>query len=269
MVKKTAHGLFALSPLLFAVAVTPWKRLKEKETLLLVAGAIPSLLAFALLGVTSGGNEYKYVFVIAQCLAPVACLGLERLPARIPGSVLVIASAVFFFPAILSKYPREGQYTDYPKAEEQAYQLRLAGSEPDSQWTDAVRDSTPPDTILAIRHAGLYFPAVTERSLLGPPEQTRRIPGYWMPSRYNLVSERGYPSRLVDDRENLLKRIFDCMQGCNPEEINAELQGLNRPVAFVFYPGKASEFQTWLGQNQRGRNISPATDGPAVWLYKP
>ena len=269
IMRKAFHALLALSPLLFLVALAAWKRLKEEETLVLLGGAISSLFCYVLLQVTAGSNEYKYVFGVALCLAPVACLALDRWPARVPRSVLVIGSALLFFPAILTKRPSD-RYKDYPKAEERTYQLRLAGSEPDSQWTDAVRDSTPPDTILAIRHAGLYLPAVTERSLLGPPEQTREIPGYGLASRFNLVEERGYPPKVVEDRETLLKRIFDCKQDCNPEELSGQLKRLNRPIAFAFYPGEESEFQEWLGQNQRGTNIIPARDGaPTVWLYKP
>ena len=271
VLKKIVHAFLALSPLLLGIALLARNKWKERENLLLLCGAIPGLLCNVLLQVTAGSNEYKFLLVVAVCLAPVACVALERWPVRIPAAIAVIASAAFFFPAILAKRPGPGEFAGFPKADERSFQLRLAQGERDGKWTDAIRDSTPRDTVLAIRHAALFIPALTGRSLLGPPEQPREgVPGNWTRSRFVLVQERGYPSSLVDAREGLLRRIFDCQQNCNPEQIDADVRMLGRPVAFVFYPGEGSEFQAWLARNQRGNHIYVAAAGePSVWLYKP
>jgi hypothetical protein len=269
MVAKMGTGMLALLPLLLGASLLGWKRLTEKGNLLFLGGAIPGFLCYALLRVSGAYNEYKFILVLAVCLAPLACLALERWPARIPISVAVILSAAFFFPVIFVKESLEPEFAKYPKTEDWSVALRLAAGEEDRNWTDAVRESTPLDTIVVIRRAGLFYPALVERSLLGPPEQTRRIPGYWMGSRFNLVDVRGYPAKLVEKRENLLRRIFDCDQKCNPEAIAEELDVLQRPVAFVFYPAEGSQLRAWLAQNHLGTSVHSVAAGPAVWLYQP
>ena len=270
MLRKTFEAILALSPLLLGVALVAWHRLKEKENLLLLGGAIPGFFCNVMLHVSAGSNEYKYVFSLAVCLAPVACLALDRWPVRMPAGVAVVASAALFCSAIFSKGPLEAPETSFPKLEEQSFQLLLSPGDPDRNWTDAVRDLTPHGTVLAVRRAKLYWPALTGRSLVGPPEQPRSgVPGYWQRSRFNLVDERGYPSELVDDREKLLQRIFVCQHNCQPEAIDEDLRRLGRPVAFMFHPGEDSEFRSWLAEHQRGSSIYSAAGGPSVWLYKP
>lgn len=266
---KTGVGMLAVLPLLLAISLIGWKKLADRENLLFLGGAISSFLCYVLLNVGAGYNEYKFIHVLAVCLTPLAALALERWPARIPVSIAVALSAALFFPVNFVTRPQESDYAKYPKAEDESFALRLAEGDTNRPWSDSVRNSTPIDTILAIRREGLFYPALVERSMLGPAEATRLIPGYWMTTQFNLVGERGYPVGLVKEREQLLRRIFDCDYDCHPEAIVAELNAWHRPIALVFFPGEGTQLKAWLEQHHQGKYLYTAAAGPAVWLYKP
>jgi hypothetical protein len=271
LLTKFASELLALVPFLIAIALLPRQKLIDRGAVLLLVGALPSLMLRPVfrLGV---GNEYKFLFFTALCLAPVASLVLDEwVRGRFSRAFILMASVLLVVPAIPAIRTQQGMggFAYAPEVNEKSFFIQLKPQEPETPWIERIRAHTPSDTVLLLRRSNLFLPAVTRRSLLAPMEQSGRMPGHWMSSRFNLVNVRGYSTKLIASRQALLRRVFECGQDCEPAEVESQLRNLKRPLAIVFSPGEGKRFLSWLEQDHRGRMLYRDSQGIVVWLLEP
>src|SRR5207249_1508028 len=145
--------------------------------------------------------EYKFIFCAAMCLAPLTALGLDPWLAR--GGwrwAVALGIPLALAPLALSRFVfRAGDHIrGAPQVDESSFWLRLASSDPDAGWTDAVRRQTPPDTVVIVRQPRYHIASFTGRSLFVMGAAPHSSAGYEMSTRRILIDVRGYRSELFE-----------------------------------------------------------------------
>jgi len=269
LLTKFATELLAMALFLLAIFSLPRSQLAERGALLLLAGSVPSLLLRPIFRVSEGRNEYKFIFCAALCLAPVASLAIDRwVPKRVSPRLMTLASVLLIVPAIPAIRMQQGMsgFPYSPKISEGGFFIHLGPKEPEAGWVEALRNRTPPDTILVVHQSNLFLPAITARSLWAPPGHSLPVPGYLLESWSNLVLERGYPGSLFDSREALVRCLYECNEEGQLRQVQDQLKCLKRPVAIVFSPGEGLPFQALLERDHRGGILYRDPSGVVVWL---
>jgi hypothetical protein len=270
LISKLATGLVAVFPFVLAAGLGLRRRWREPAVgVSLCAAALCFLIRPAVQ--LAGYGEYKFMFPTVLLLAPAAALGVERWTgARSSMDWLVLASAVLLLPSVTARTSDGGQLLRerYPPVHEAGTSLVLDDSGAEAGWIAAVRAQTRPDAVVAVRRARFLLPVLTERALVGPPEEIYgAYPGYAERSRFNLVTLRGYPASIVDERTTLLQQVFSVDGPANAADLLERLQALNRPIALVYERGDDRTFLSWLQQEHHGRQIFASPDGGVVtWL---
>jgi hypothetical protein len=271
LLSKFATGLVAIAPFLLVAGLGLRRRWSEPAIgVLLGAAALCFLIRPA--AQLAGYAEYKFMFPTVLFLAPVAALGVERWTSARSQNWIVLASALVLLPSVTARTTDGGQRLRerYPPVHEVGTSLVLDASAAEAGWIAAVRAQTPTDAVVAVRRARFLLPVLTERALLGPPEEIQPpYPGYYERSRFNLVSLRGYPADVVDARTALLQEAFGAGGPADARGLLDRLTALHRPVVLVFERGDDRTFLSWLQREHHGREIYASPDGDVMaWLLE-
>jgi hypothetical protein len=247
------------APLAIPAYWPAWRALRKKQSavLLLVAGTLAAVAMNVVLRLPNG-IEYKFVLCAAICLAPLTAAGLEPVTARWPkfrwalALVVPILLAPFMVSTSVAYIPWE--LDDVGGIDESSFRIGLDPAEDHALWTQAVRESTPADTILVVHKPAYIYSAYTSRSLyfMGSPDN---IVGYSLPIKENLVDIRGYSSDIYDKRMNVVERLYT---DCDPEKLSwslSELKELQRPIALHFGDGDGSGLLKFLKQERIGSEL--------------
>lgn len=266
---KLLGAILALGPFLLAGWTLARRRLPGPEIALLLIGSLPSVLLWLVFQVSAGHNEYKFIFCAALGLAPLLALAVDRwVPQKVSPTFVLLVTLLLIVPALPTLYVQQGMYgfPFFPQVKEEGFFFRLGPSQPEAEWTDAIRARTPPNTVIVLSTSEIFVPGLVGRSVWAPPEQPWPLAGYWAESRFTLLHERGYPATLLDAREAVLHSLYQCGGTCNPAAILAQLKALKRPLAIVFPPREGQDFLAWLADERQGRLLYRDARGTIVWL---
>jgi hypothetical protein len=272
--KKSVAAALALGPFVAAVYLM-WRSeasARRAPLLTLAFGAL-SAVALNLLLRIGGLNEYKFLMAAGICLAAPAMIGLERTflkTQRARWGILVTCPLILVLVMVsysINRIPNHG--TKPLDASAASFWLRLAPSNPDTNWINAIRKNSPPATVIAINHPEFHATSFTARSLLVPTQGARPHFGYNMSSEFNMLVERGYNRELFQERYKLLQRIYKTELIPEMTEILKNLRSLKRPIAIVYEPTDGRTFLDWLRTNRIGTDLFDDNNGRAVYLIRP
>jgi hypothetical protein len=269
------ESVIVLSPLLlaFLLKLRDCWRTQSAALTVLGIGALLSSALYVLFDIPWYRNEYKFMFTAAICLAPFPSLVLERMTLRL-GTLAVPAIAllatVLSIPLAHDVYANT--YTAYtrhgPATDDGQFDLRLAGGEDLAQLTDAIRASTPTQTILVTADANLHLPTLTRRQLYVAPLQADPHPGILITSDQMLTLVKGYPLELVEQRRSVVNDFFQTQDPATLVDALERMLAFGRPLAVVIDDQCAGVLRDWLPSEGIGRRIY-SSDNREVWLIDP
>jgi hypothetical protein len=272
--KKAVAAALATGP--FAAAMYwSWQSesIHRRAPLLVLAIGASGAVALNLVLRIGGLNEYKFIMAAGICIAAPAMIGFERafLKTRRARWAMLVTSpiilALVMWSYSVNRIPNHG--TKPLEASGESFWLTLAPGNPDASWIDAVREKTPPTTIVAVNHPEFHTTSFTARSLLVPSQGAKYHFGYNMDSRFNMLNERGYSRELFEQRYKLLQRIYATELAEEMKEVSKQLLALGRPLAIVFNPADGRAFLSWLRANRIGLELFNDNSGRAVYLIRP
>jgi hypothetical protein len=260
------------APLAIPACWPAWQALRKKHraVLLLVAGTLVTLGMYAALRLENG-IEYKFVLCAAISLAPLTALGLDPLTSRLSkfrwalALIIPMLLAPFMISTAIAYIPWD--VPDAPRIDENSFRISLNPSECHALWTRAVRDSTPPDTVLVVYKPALVFSAYTNRSLYFI-ESPECIAGYGLPIKENLLDIRGYPAYVYEKRLCLVERLYTEDDPTELFSCLAELKKLQRPIALHFSGEQGLGLLKWMREQQIGSQLV-SDDAHVVWYIDP
>lgn len=273
MKPKLFHLLSAL--LLFApalVAVVPhiWQRFSP--TLLLTATALGVMVLYVVANLDT--LEYKYILAATIVAAPVAAAGIERVLVRRPrlqwGLALVMPVAFFIIHQTLmlkvgAQIP--SNLVHAPRLSEDSFWLSLADSEANADWTAAVRTLTPENTVVITENSAIHISSFLARALYAPSDgDGTQTAGYSVDNRFNLLTWRGYPVQLYEERLAVIKTIYNTTDTTEMNDALAQVMTLHRPVVIAFRP--TVPMVQWLREEAIGQELFASTSH-VVWLLEP
>lgn len=270
---KLYHLVSAL--LLFAPALLPLggALIKRNAPVLLLAAA--GLGTMALYVVADLDKlEYKYMLAATIVLAPLAADGIDwvlyRRPAVQWGLTFATVIGLFILHQTLmlrvgAQIPENLLYA--PALREDRFWVGLEPTDANADWTNAVRILTPEDTILVVNKSAIHISAFAGRSLYAPSDvDGTATTGYSVDNRFNLLTWRGYPSQLYEDRLTLVQTLYTTTSVTEMRAALATLLTLQRPVAIHFTPD--IPLYQWLYTEGIGTQLF-ADETQVVWLLEP
>jgi hypothetical protein len=215
--------------------------------------------------------EYKFIFTAAVWGAPLAALALEAWLARagrawlawIAGGALVLALP--FVVRIRRTWPDPSLAP--PAVERSGFELCLEPRAPNAELYQALRERTPPDTVLVARSHELFLPALTDRAYFAPPAEERPLPGVTIRMHQLIGPARGYDPRLVERRIAVREALFGGDDAARARAFE-ELAALGRPLAFVLQQDSHQALRVWLERSTRGELLAESAE-LAVWYVEP
>jgi hypothetical protein len=268
--RKTVASVVATLLLLLGLAFAVrdcWKA-RPGATIVLAGGALASYCLHAAFHLEYWDNEYKFIFVIAMCLAPFAALSTERIWYRWPRSwavlALVLTGAFLLLPYLHLYRPYwQGNDGNPQGIDADTFHVQL---EPPHSWSSicaAIRTRTSPDTVLVTQNADLYFPGFTSRSLYVPPAN-RMYAGVTLPADVLEAKVRGNGRGILARRRESLNGLFESESAARREESLDRILALGRPVAILAEPRHVA-LQDWLEKSGRGLRLY-RDEGVTLWL---
>ena len=256
-----------------------WKVWREEPAMRwpVFALGLTAIIAVALnlgLRIGSGLNEYKFIIVSGLCIMIPTAIYVDRAFARIFHKRYVLLGALPLALAMAMtaysylRIPRGGAEIGLP--DESSFWLMLPNEHPDAGWTRAIREGTPPDTVVITDARNYHVSSFTGRMLFAPLDAAKPHFGYNMYSRYSLLEERGYNPSLFEERVRLLKYLYGEVNLETPALASTlwmRLQSLRRPLAMILK--RDSGFLTWLQKAHIGRTLAPAGDEAFVYYIPP
>ena len=282
--RKSLESLVVLFPLILGMLLTFFKCWKSGRhaTLVLISGAISSIVLYMGLAIPYWSNEYKFIFTASICLAPFCGLALEPLLKIM--REWTIPFIIFFYlvmasPLIHKTYLIYKEYPDFrkniPLLDTQNFDLRLDDGERFSGITDAIREKTTVNTILVSDQIELHLPTITRRKLLvGLPDGELRPDLKYFRLGLNVRYEtylsglRGYNDKQYSDRITLVKNLFHTQyDDYRMESLNRILE-LGRPIGIIIDKTRNSSVLKWFEDNQIGNPIYQGND-LVLWIVEP
>jgi len=282
---KIVASLVATSLLLAGLAVTVrdlWK-LRHPATILLLGGALASYVLYAVFDILYYGNEYKFVFAIAMCLAVFPAIAIERIwrewprPKAVPvlalAGLVVVGSYVhwsyvtwpapWLAPHQISRLAQTGRLWYDPPLNTEGFYLEL--NKRDAWWgiCDAVHRTTPADSVLVLSNGAIYYPGLTARTLYVSPEN-QTYPGVNMIADALDSDVRGYGQQVLKQRRATLTQFFDATDPGAREQALQAILALRRPLAVIAEPAHANLLE-WLKKNQSATELYE-NNGVSLWL---
>lgn len=261
--------------LLFVPALLPLGRAFVRRTAPVLLFAATGLGAMGLYVVTDLDKlEYKYMLAATLVLAPLAAAGIEWLLYRRPkmqwglAFATVIGLFVIHQTLILgvgAQIPENLVHA--PSLRENLFWIGLGPMDGNADWTDTVRLFTPENTILVINKSTIHISAFAGRSLYAPGDvDGTQISGYSLDHRFNLLTWRGYPVALYEERQAVVQMLYTTTVVAKMRAAVAKLLELQRPVAIHFTPDIPA--YQWLQTAGIGSELF-ADGRQVVWLLDP
>jgi len=280
---KIVASLVATSLLLAGLAFTfrgCWK-FRRPATVLLLGGAVASCVLYVVFSIPYYGNEYKFIFGVAMCLAVFPAIAIERAwqtwsqPKAIVvlafTGLLLIGTYVHWtyvnWPAPWVHTPQRRSYPiKYdPPLNLSGFYLQLNSR--DAWWgiCNAARLMTPADSVLVLSNGEIYYPGLTARTLYVSAEN-RNYPGVNMLADPLDADVRGYGQQIVVQRRAVLAELFGATDPDARERALDTILVLKRPVAIVAEPGHAGLLE-WLRSRRTATQLY-AANGVSLWLIE-
>ena len=250
--------------------VAKWRGALPRPARVLAAGALVSASLYLVLELTAPKGEYKFMFTLGLCLAPLAGIALEPFLARAGRAwpaALLGASLVLALPFV-QKLQRTWGTPREPLAQVDAgaFQLRLGPSEPLAGACEAVLRGTSPDTLLVVDDPRLELTALTGRALYAPERHDEMAPGVMIRIAAMLSYVRGYSGAVIQRRRDARDALFYGSDAARPAALQRALE-LGRPAAILIDLERHRALLDWLRRAARGVELYRG-DGWLVWLVE-
>ncbi len=275
LARKTLQSAIVTAPLLAGALLVlgPSWRLRPRAATILTVGGLVSLCLYTVSQLPAPDNEYKFVFTAGVALAPLAGVAFEPLLARagrLWAPVLVATCLVLALPFVFKVRDAWGQPLGFkPELDLSGFALRLAPTEKGASVYDAIRERTPPDSIVAVDAPLHEVTALTWRGLYGPESHALAPPGVMIQVELQLTGVRGYGVGLVRGRKQVCRELF---HGADRERAAAlvAIRGLGRPVVILIEPEDRdhSGLLRWLERTGQG-SLLASEETLAAWLLEP
>jgi hypothetical protein len=265
---KSARNLIVMLPLLagFAYALRRSWGAKRGAVLVLAVGAVASLIAATAISIPPDDDEYKFISTAALCMAPFAAMALEplldrfgRLAVPALGALALILAAPFAH-KLYQHWPwgyaqSAIVYSPRPRVDAHQFDLRLAEGEELSDLLDAIRQRTPPNSLLVADSEELQLTTLTRRRLYAPSAQRKQRPGMNVFSDHLLTKVRGYDARVLNERRATLQTLFEFKDPMNGAAALGRILDFERPVALVLDERRHTGLLTWLDEIGRASTV--------------
>ncbi len=247
---------------------------RRSQATCLLLGAAGCAVLYVVPDIPHWRMEYKFMFALALCLAPLVGLGAEAVGARLGRLRPAVAVAALLLLAVplwnKSARALRTASTNYPALDVSSFSVRLQPGQPAAAAYAAVRDGTPADTVVLLDAAPLHAPPLLRRSLFAPPDTGQRL-GFSMEYGTFLRLVRGYDEARIVAREQARTALF--APGSSDEARAAALGralALGRPVAVVLEEARHAALDAWLARRAgAGAGALHRSEGLAVWLVRP
>lgn len=218
--------------------------------------------------------EYKYVLAASLIFAPLAASGIEQLLHHTPKVQwgLTFATVISLFVIHQTLILQVGaqipeNLVHAPKLREEMFWVGLTPDDENASWTTAVRLLTPEDTVVVVNESPIQISSFVGRTLYAPGTvEGTEISGYSVDKRFNLLTWRGYPVQLYEERLTLVQTIYHTTSIAAMRGAIAQLLELRRPVAIYFTTD--TPMLQWLRTEGIGRELF-AREPHIVWLLEP
>lgn len=216
--------------------------------------------------------EYKLIAAAIVCLAPLAAARLHELSGHFAAGTRWIVAALLLFAVydsfVLFRYASPKILDVATPVQDGSFWIDSADAQT-RDWIRAVRERTPPQTVLLCGASYTPVSDLTRRALYlasDPASQTR--PGYWMGTELMLTDLKGYPREEVQERAQLLRLALTSGNEADFTKVTTSLLRLGRPVAAVLEPSNL--YGQWLRSSrlaepvfEDGRTVVLLLRGPA------
>lgn len=273
MQPKLYHLVSAL--LLFVPALLPLGGALVKRNapvLLLAAAGLGTMALYVVADLDK--LEYKYMLAATIVLAPLAADGIDWVLYRWPNLQwgVTFAGVIGLFVIHQALMLRVGaqipeNLVHAPPLREDHFWVGLGPTDANARWTNAVRMWTPEETILVVNQSTIHISTFAGRSLYAPGDTDgTATTGYSVDTRFNLLTWRGYPPELYEDRLALVQTLYTTTAVTEMQAAIAQLLTLQRPVAIHFTP--EIPLYQWLQTEGIGTELF-ADETQSVWLLEP
>jgi hypothetical protein len=277
--RKIFESLIATSLLLAGLAFTfrnCWSS-RRSATIFLLTAALSSYILYAAFHILYYDNEYKFIFIVAMCLAVFPSLAIERVWREWPQVKAVPAFAALGlllfgaychwsyanWPYVQLRPGHQSRPYDTP-LDISSFYLQLDKREPWSGVCNAVRRLTPADSVLVLKNGAFYFPGLTTRSLYVSPLGGAAYAGVNQDADELDAYMRGNGWQVLERRRATLTELFDATDPMQREQALDAILALKRPVAIVAEP-RHTGLQEWLKQQKTAVKLY-ANNGLSLWL---
>ena len=276
-IKKVIHTGFALSLPVLAFLFVVRRHWPKIPTALMTTGitALGLIALYIFVEIPNWRNEYKFIMAATVVLAPFVGVAFDApMPSiRKRGQWLTIAMTVAACLAVVTpasirlftQYGRGGD--DFPKVYVDGLDLKYAASEPLSGSLDAIRENTPPSTLIISTHRRYYLPTIAQRTAFTNYDLEGNPAGIGLGLNYLLFSVKGYDrSQLPHRMESVTNLYF----GADDARLNAlnDILAFQRPVALIVDRATEQELELWLRRTDGAASVYEDGDY-SVWLVEP
>jgi hypothetical protein len=269
MIKKGLVMIIVLFPLLVGALVALARRpvLDLDRRLVPALAGVQCMLLFALFQISQGGgNEYKFAFIAAAALAPLAALAVSGPMIRMGRAALPLTLAglvVFAAPAFHKWWTTERSGKRQVDIDSSQFDIRLR-SGPFAGVSDALRGHTPKNTMVVVRDPGIHLPTLTQRALYAPYSD-EYLAGTNLKGDLMLSNVKGYPAALLAGRRDVLKGLYEPAAVESRSTSLTQLQSMGRPLGVVVDEARDAGLSTFFAGTVGTTKLYEGS-GLTVWL---
>ncbi len=259
---KGIRYLTAMAPLwvMAALPIVAGIRGRSGPVLLLATCALALSCVYVVVDLTQ--LEYKFVLAAMICLAPLAAAVVDPLVRRRPRLGMVTVAAVAAALAAINLVLVFGAGAHVPgnlaaaaPLDESSFWLALRPSDTDADWTTAIRESTPEDTVVVARVPGMQLSAIVGRAMYVPSDTDGGfVPGYNLDQRFYLLRQRGYSADLYEKRLDVVETLYTSHDEAAISGALSTLKQLRRPVA-IHFSSRDIYSRQWLETQAIGESL--------------
>ena len=250
--------------------VRPLRDRLDQSLILALAGAGSMALFVIFLFSQGDGNEYKFVFTAAAALAPLAGLAASPILARFgrrASLVTVLGLLVLSVPAFHKWWRWERGGKREVAVDTGQFDLRLREGERFAGATDALRNTSPQNTIIVTRSPGIHLPTLTRRVLYAP-YANEYLAGTNLKGDLMLTNVKGYSPTVLAERRRVLHDLFEPPSLAARDAAFGQFQRMERPVGFIVDESRDTGLSEFLAAKPRISKLS-ASSALTVWLLRP
>jgi hypothetical protein len=128
---------------------------------------------------------------------------------------------------------------------------------------NAIRNMTPPRSVLLVDNSEIYYPELTSRSLYVAADNSS-FAGINLHEDDLDANVRGYGQQILTDRRAILTEFFDGKDSSLREMALRSVQSLNRPIAVIVGPAHP-DLLNWLRAEKDASELYAQND-LSLWL---